>query len=379
MEEIYLNDDIYGFDNDASASSFGWDFQANAGIFLFLKLFTDAKDIKIESKQQDIEITLNDNSKVFAQAKSTQDYTSCKDGREKLKDAIISLSRNNYKNNKLVYISNIPNTFPKCNDCFNNVIVSYKDSLDGVKKSMDNILKSVLRKLNDNLKKESDTTKINKIRSTIDKIENFNTDYLYFSTICPYYGPNDVRYMKIKEIIHEFLINKVQLSNEDTNNISEKLLIFWQDYFQFNSTTKDGDINKSISKEKFAWPIVVYLVDRDVPEVESCLSFTPDNSLREEIKRYLNDIHCVYHERYRFTNTVLQDYNNYKNQNVNNTPKNIELDFVKKCGSKYYSEFGEIDDYDKELKEYVTKTFIYRILLNNRKVSSVFKTVGIKI
>ena len=71
MGEIFLNDDIYEFDNDASASSFGWDFQANAGIFLFLKLFADAKDIKIESKKQDIEITLNDSSKVFAQAKST--------------------------------------------------------------------------------------------------------------------------------------------------------------------------------------------------------------------------------------------------------------------------------------------------------------------
>ena len=43
----YLNEDICQFSNDASASSFGWNFQANAGIFLFLKYMPDAADIKI--------------------------------------------------------------------------------------------------------------------------------------------------------------------------------------------------------------------------------------------------------------------------------------------------------------------------------------------
>ena len=104
----YLNEDICQFSNDASASSFGWNFQANAGIFLFLKYMPDAADIKIESISQDIEITLIDERKVFAQAKSAQDSTTIKDQKEKFKDAIISLARNPYKDNQLVYISNIP-------------------------------------------------------------------------------------------------------------------------------------------------------------------------------------------------------------------------------------------------------------------------------
>ena len=101
----YLNEDICQFSNDASASSFGWNFQANAGIFLFLKYMPDAADIKIESISQDIEITLIDERKVFAQAKSAQDSTTIKDQKEKFKDAIISLARNPYKDNQLVYIS----------------------------------------------------------------------------------------------------------------------------------------------------------------------------------------------------------------------------------------------------------------------------------
>lgn len=129
----YLNEEFYDFNNDASATSFGWDFQVNAGIYLFLYYIQDATDIKIESKLQDIEITLKDNSKVFAQAKSAQDYTTVKDQKEKFKDAIISLSRNNYKGNKLLYISNIPNTFKQYDNCFNNNVISYTECLKGIK------------------------------------------------------------------------------------------------------------------------------------------------------------------------------------------------------------------------------------------------------
>ena len=37
----------FSFDNDASASSFGWNFQVNAGIFLFLHYIKEAKAIKV--------------------------------------------------------------------------------------------------------------------------------------------------------------------------------------------------------------------------------------------------------------------------------------------------------------------------------------------
>lgn len=56
----FVNEDIIDFDNDASASSFGWNFQANAGIFLFLHYIDEANSLKIESKLQDIEIVLKD-------------------------------------------------------------------------------------------------------------------------------------------------------------------------------------------------------------------------------------------------------------------------------------------------------------------------------
>lgn len=137
----YLNiKDIYS--NDASASSFGWNFQANAGIFLFLKYFKNANEIKIESASQDIEITLDDGCKVFAQAKSAQDYSICKDKKEKFKDAIISLVRNPQDKNILIYISNIPDTITSAENAFNNKIVPYSCCLSKIKNEIDEVFKS---------------------------------------------------------------------------------------------------------------------------------------------------------------------------------------------------------------------------------------------
>ena len=45
---------------NASASAFGWDFQVNAAILLMLENIEKAEKIRVEGKDEDIEITLND-------------------------------------------------------------------------------------------------------------------------------------------------------------------------------------------------------------------------------------------------------------------------------------------------------------------------------
>ena len=55
---------------NASPSAFGWDFQANSAIFLMLETIQDAKRIRVEGVDEDIEITLQDKTKVYAQAKA---------------------------------------------------------------------------------------------------------------------------------------------------------------------------------------------------------------------------------------------------------------------------------------------------------------------
>ena len=244
----YLNEEFCDFNNDASATSFGWDFQVNAGIYLFLYYIQDATDIKIESKLQDIEITLKDNSKVFAQAKSAQDYTAVKDQKEKFKDAIISLSRNNYKGNKLLYISNIPNTFKQYDNCFNNNVISYTECLKGIKDEIDKTISAIDKSLTDKISKEKDNNKSKKLEQLKNKIDDFHKENLYISTIHPYYGPENTRYTIIGDQIISFLVNTIGLDRDDATAIKQKLLEHWQLTFEHDSTIKDGNCKKEIKK-----------------------------------------------------------------------------------------------------------------------------------
>ena len=47
-------------ERNASASAFGWDFQANSAILLMLENIKDAKRIRVEGADEDIEVTLQD-------------------------------------------------------------------------------------------------------------------------------------------------------------------------------------------------------------------------------------------------------------------------------------------------------------------------------
>ena len=59
-------------DRNASASAFGWDFQTNSAILLMLENIKDAKRVRVEGADEDIEITLQDQTKLYAQAKAVE-------------------------------------------------------------------------------------------------------------------------------------------------------------------------------------------------------------------------------------------------------------------------------------------------------------------
>ena len=375
----YLNENVCQFDNDASASSFGWNFQTNAGIFLFLKYMPEVTDIKIESKSQDIEMTLGHDRKVFAQAKSSQDYTAIKDQKEKFKDAIISLARNPYEGNQLIYISNIPDTFKSVPNFFDNSIIAYNDCLVGLKKEIDETILSISKSISQKIKNETKPKKIAKLKQIKSKVKNFHKENLYISTIYPYYGNDQNRYIKISDTVLSFLTDTIGLPREDAIAIKQHLLEHWQLYFEHNSTIKDNNNCKRISKEDFTWPIVAFLVDGNFPDIDSCLTFLPDSAIKNEVARIMNDPKSFYHERYEFSNRVLQRYALFKKEILGKTIKQPELVFIKKYGHEFINEFTMLGNGDTELIEYLTKVFLYKILANNRHVKKVCTAVGVKI
>lgn len=68
-----------GTNRRANAVLFGFDFQVNAAIVLMIENITDLNEIRLESNNEDIDITLNSGNHILAQAKaiekSSSDFT----------------------------------------------------------------------------------------------------------------------------------------------------------------------------------------------------------------------------------------------------------------------------------------------------------------
>lgn len=370
----YINNEVFDFSNDASASSFGWNFQSNAGIFLFLKYIKESRSIKIESKLQDIEIELLDGDRILAQAKSAQDYSLAKDKKEKFKDALISFARHPNETSQLIYISNIPDMLESATNAFNNSVVSYSSCLNSTQKEIDEIFDSLYMSLDKKISKEVDLKKKSKLLLIQKSIKNFDKTKLSFSVVYPFYGEENNRYNAINDAILSFLVNEVKLARDDAISIKQRLLEHWQLKFQHNSTEPDKGTQKKIKKEEFAWPIAVYLVDDGNINIDDCLSFVLDNALKNEAKYKLSSTEMLFHERFQFSNLVIQDYLAFKKQQPIGT-KNIEKLFVKKCAIKYYGEFLEAG-MTNEMCEYLTKIYVYRIIMNYINMNKISFGIG---
>lgn len=366
------------FDNDASASSFGWNFQVNAGIFLFLHYIKEAKNIKIESKYEDIEICLKNKSKIFAQAKSVQSECNTSGAKNKMKDAILSLGKVPVgENDILIYISNIREPIGGVGKFFENKIVKYDECLDSTKTEINNYLFEVVSAIEQKLQEENLTNrKKNQYKAIKKRLEDMDIKKLEICSIYPYYGEEENRYSEIRNKIIDVLANDIKLDLFDVRYITQKLLDHWQLVFEHNSTIKDGSIKKKITKEDFIWPIAVFLSDINDVEIDDCMSIIPDNSLKNEAQSYLSNSSNIYHERFEFVNKVLRAYENYKRiWYPKDGQLSVEKSFVKEEYKQFWEEYMDIED--AELREYILKTNIYKIIMNNRKVSKISKEVNI--
>lgn len=384
----FLNSDLIEFDNDASASSFGWNFQSNAGIFLFLHYIDNAENLVIESKLQDIEITLRNQEKILAQAKSSQEPSNDKAKKEKFKDAIISIAKTSKKepNAHFIYISNEPNTFDSANRAFDNKVRSYDECLTAIKTEIDSVIEATIKSLNAKIQKleqkKSEKTngkdnnckkKFEEIRNLLSTIEKKN---LSFSCLPQFWGTEENRYDDVKKKIDDFLVNKLHLQPIDAIKVSKSLFNYWQHECNFNSTCPDDD-NKftKITKADFIWPVSIFLIDGNFPDIADCLTFPLDLSLEDNVQRIINEPKFLYHERFEFSNKVIQDFVKYR-RTLPPGSRDIEKDFIKNNAVAYYNEFQQ-ENYDNEILEYVTKIWMLRIVQNWRNLQDICKAVGV--
>ncbi|WP_033163331.1 hypothetical protein [Sharpea azabuensis] len=319
-------------DRNASTSAFGWDFQTNSAILLMLENIKNAKQIRVEGADEDIEITLQDNSKIYAQAKSIAKPDDYNHVINKLSDALetLSLAAKNGDGSLFTYVTNSPNPFN------NKRTMSYftgRTHLD-------------YNELPDAAK--------NKIIDIVHKKGYNNLDLNKFDVrVIPFYG-NDLknRYKEILACINEFLGE----INIDITGINTSIMEIWQrDLFQ-NATQTDTDI--FISKEKMIWPLIVLVIDKSTSR-EYEKDFDEDEI--EEIERKYKLIINQNTMSYKMITRVIFDYRGAKKD---------KKTFI----SENWRDYQDIVDKlktDNLTKQSLVKIILYRILTQRRYIKNI--------
>lgn len=325
-------------DRNASASAFGWDFQTNSAILLMLENIKDAKRIRVEGADEDIEITLQDQTKVYAQAKAVERPDDTSHVIDKLTKALETLSDAAKKGDGrlFTYVTNSPNPFN------NQRTLGFFTGRTHL--GFDELPNAAQKKINEIIK------------------SNGYTDldvHMLDIRVIPFYG-NDLknRYKEIQACINEFLTEV----DVDVPGINTKIMGIWQrDLFQ-NATQSDTTI--SISKEKMIWPLIVLVVDKTAAgEYKKDFNDDEIGEIERKYKMLINQNTMSYN----MISRVLSDHRK---------SKKTQKQFVADHWSDYMDIANTIEA-DDETRESLVKIILYRILTQRQYIRDIKRGVNL--
>ncbi|MBS6510077.1 MAG: hypothetical protein KH334_00060 [Clostridiales bacterium] len=363
-DRLNVNNPFY--DVNASASAFGWQFQVDVAIFLFLYYIDEVDKIVVEGKYQDIELLCKNNKHIYAQAKSIHNG-SLDNRNSKLEDAIISLVKtpaDSSKGDELLYISNYEVPITRT-EIFKNKVVKLKNVSDE-KTEFNKQLQRIINKLEDSITKNPEQKKT-KYQELIGRIKAIDVDNFMVSAIYPYINaenPHDV-FREIENKINEILTIKFDIQSPYLQRFVQKLLREWHETFLVNATTPNEKKYKQMSKEELLWQIVVILSEINI-DISDLFDNEIDPDYRDEYEMCYSR-RSYYHERFSFFNKLIEKLKEYIKANTGKTRK----DFIKEHWQDYIDEYVEFADYPERAKEYLIKKCLARLINNKNNIQKI--------
>jgi len=327
---------------NASASVFGWQFQINVAIYLMFKYFKNFEEIKVEGSNEDIEISLNNEKKIYVQAKSKEniDVKDTASYSTKLKNALDSLA--DIKTNdidKLIYISNLePNPLNSGTKEFELVTFLKYDEL--LPESQEKINKQL-----ENLEKDVDKTKL-----VIAKI--------------PFYGEDKATRQKfILQQLESFLA----YTKSELIPFSKSILEMWESEFMHNATQKNQALK--IKKSDVLWNLLVFELDRNSNAFDNGMEFDEED-YQLAIEKYSKVINNK-EGNFKIYNKIIVLYDNVRRQ----VPNMRSNDFINNYAEEIYDiVFEEKKNKDEELVEIIcSKIIAKRIVIRKNTINEMFE------
>lgn len=330
----------------ANAVMFGFDFQVNAAIILMLENMKDLDSLRLEGNNEDIELKLNDDTVIFAQAKAVEKSSSdFSHVRENLKKALTTLSEasQNVSVQKLIFITNSPNPIndKKSMSAFYGEAHRSYDSLPDSSKA---IISGYLSKISHPLD----------VNEFVIQILPFETD------------DDKERYKIVKTKIDDFIGDM----NLNIPGLGNKLMTIWHKNIFTNGSKKDASI--VLRKKDVIWPIVV--ISTDIEKCDDELQEEFDSSLYDEIVHRYRDIINSCCEKCDFFIKVLYDYNNYQIPGIK--PKEKCLKFAMNEWHNYLSDF-ETTNIDSQTKQGLIQIILYSIVRNRLSIDKIKREVNL--
>lgn len=361
-----FDDDNY-FNNDASASAFGYLFQAKAATWLFLNHFSSIESISVETKKQDIELSFNDGTKLYAQAKAQQNYSTEDNYYSKLSSALSSLARTIKKaTDKLLYINNLANPLNSTNDCQTRFQeISYNDLTLKQKQTVDSCISNMKNKLaNDIINKTEKEEDCSSLQNLLNLISGIDLKNLYFCSIyrCDSTSEN--------ELLYEIRQKLEQLFPRESFRV-QGIFDDWVKLALVSETSTPSDEKKKIFVKDFSWCIVFNSLGIDSFDYNSLLAkqILPDSS-----SFYVNRVEeLLDNEEYDFknidwiiTNKIINDFDDFMDEHHNLNDYN----FIDLNWKKYVDVLSPIGEEEK-VRELLTRFIIFKIICKKRMIKEI--------
>lgn len=364
--------EISSYDNDASPVIFGFEFQILSAIPLVLSNIKNVDRFVIEGKYNDIEIYYNDDSMAFIQAKAIQMSDSENESvkNNKFISAIISLYSTPFaENEKLIYVSNFKSPIGDDKELFCNNFITYNDCPNSIKTQIDNLvisasnrLTNIIKKMKENGEsiKKSFESKTNKLVKRLNDKNNKNS--ICFYSIYPITENKNLLYqMKpVRDSITTFLSNDIGCDLDKSFSLSASLLTCWHNFLTVDGSISNKSDIKEISKQDFLWPIVVYSSAFHEDVVRETMTGRILTSDIIDAEKHLDESVVISLQMFGFLHKLYKDFNDYRR---NSLPNNPEKEFICERWTDYKEKFEDFTKNEIQL-EYITKNYLYRLLLD---------------
>ena len=332
--------------NNSSASDFGWDFQHHAAIVMTLRHLSIAKAIRIEGKNDDIEITKLDGKKIFAQAKSAERPEEDANRIAKLKKALKTLAKDNDTGiaDSLVFITNSQNPF---NDVESIQMFSSGSSripFADLTTTCQSVIKEICKKSGYNV--------------PCDKLIVWS---FYFR------GSDDNRYRIVRDCIRDFIATLgTACPSVNVDNVYNR----WRNDFVLNASNSRTDV--TISKENMLWPIIAWMCDLSN---DDAAELNLDEGAVDEIRRVYRKIISDKTEDFQFVTRVISDFKN--RQRVGIVPSRQEkAKYIASKWKDYLTDF-DLEGVDEEIKQYVVSLAMSNIIRSRYVIADMKDRFGI--